>query len=139
MRQWIRSWKSKKELPQVVTDLDALISKPVGFRFHGRIHIIPPLEVAEFLKATSAIAAIDELRTMEKLTEEDLVDRYSRCFAIVCPTVTKDLVQKMSLQQIAALYNLVLEAIMGKAQVDLEKKSSLKPTGIESPPSEQGS
>lgn len=139
MKKWIRSWKAKRELPEVVTDLDALLSKPVGFKFHGRIHIIAPLEVAEFLRATSAIASIEELRKAENPTEDELVDRYSNVFAVVCPTITKAMVRTMSLQQIAALFSLVLETIMGKAQVEQEKKNSLKPTGTDGPQSEQGS
>lgn len=112
---------------EVVADLDALLVKSVWFTFGGRAHKIPPLSNADFLKAMNALAELDLLRHQKRVKSiDELEAAYLGVFSVVCPTITKEDVKEMSQQQVAALMLLVQETIMGKAQVDAEKKSPLK-------------
>ena len=46
---------------RVIADLDALIAKPVAFRFHGKTHLIKPVSTAEFLGFLEASVRIGEV------------------------------------------------------------------------------
>ncbi len=117
-------WKGRRAEVEVVTDLDAILTREVAFRFQGRTYLIPPMPVSQFLQATGALAKCDLLRKKEEVSKDELLDAYHAVFqAVVKGGVKRDVLEKMSVQQIAALYNLVLEQIMGKAFLDGEKKS----------------
>lgn len=114
---------SRASAPEVVSDLDALVSKPVGFRLHGRTHKIPPLKNLDFMRAVNAFAGVDLLRAKDQITDIELLEAYERVFAIMCPTVTRKQLEEMEQSQVAALFNLCCETVMGKAQVRAEKKT----------------
>lgn len=109
----------------VVTNLDAIKSRTIGFRFNGKIHKIKPLPVDKYIEATFAMAGIaDIVANKKKLkSESQLLDAYEGIFSILCPSVTRADLNNMSVQQIGALYNTVLEQIMGRDQFEAQKKS----------------
>lgn len=118
--------KSSKDV-DIVSDLDALIAKPVAFRFNGKVHAIKPISVVEFYKYANALAALNSLRD-KKCTTEDLVEAYINIFSAVCDTITEKDVNNMTQAQAAALFQLTIDAVYGKAQIDImqdEKKKSL--------------
>lgn len=109
----------------VVTNLDAIKTRTIGFRFNGKIHKIKPLSIEKYAEATAAMAAIGELIMSKKRikSEAQLLDAYQAIFSVICPSVTRDDLENMSVQQIGALYNTVLEHIMGRDQFEAQKKS----------------
>lgn len=108
---------------QVISDLDSILSRTVGFKYEGKIFEIPPLSLEMFLLAVQGLATLDHLKTKEDVGIDELKAAYLKLFGVVCPRVTMKIVESMGHQQIAALLNLVIEVIMGKATLDLEKKS----------------
>lgn len=112
--------KTEKNL-EVLSDLDELISRSVGFRFQGKLYEIKPLDLEEFFIVSNSLAKLDDLRTKKIKDEVTLLNAYQELFdGIVTPHLD---VKKMRYYQVAALFNLILECIMGKAQVDYEKKT----------------
>lgn len=117
----------------VVTNLDAIKTRTVGFRFNGKVHKIRPLSIEKYAEATAAMAAIGELVMSKKRikSEAQLMDAYEAIFSVICPTVKRADLEDMSVQQIGALYNTVLEHIMGRDQFEAQKKSP-NSTGVKS-------
>jgi hypothetical protein len=109
----------------VVTNLDAIKSRTIAFRFNGKVHLIEPLSVDKYVEATAAMAAIGELITSKKRikSEAQIMDAYDAIFSIMCPSVRRADLNDMSVQQIGALYNTVLEHVMGREQFEAQKKS----------------
>lgn len=111
---------------EVVSDLDRLISKPVGFRLLGRVHAIKPMSTEQFLVVSNELGKIDSLirRARESGVSSDYaVDRYFKLFSACIDTITKEDLNKMTYPQIAALFQLILNCVNGKAQVEEEKKN----------------
>jgi hypothetical protein len=113
---------SPKGEVRVISDLDAIISETVGFRFEGKVYEIPPLTLETFIIAVQHLAVLDGLKNKEKVTPEELLSAYTNLFSLVCPKVTRATVETMGHQRIAALLGLIIEVIMGKATLDAEKK-----------------
>lgn len=113
---------------EIITDLDAILTRTVGFRFNGRIYQIKPLTLEQFALATNALAGIDLLRRETHIDSDQLIDAYANLFEVVCPEIGRKDIQEMGVQRVAALYQLVVEIIVGKAEIEAQKKSTLKPT-----------
>lgn len=124
----------KTEKPIVmVADLDRLESHSVGFRLHGKTHIIRPVKVKEFYATIAKLASFAELQKSEKLTDDELNTRYLELIQMLCDTVTLKDIQDCSRPQIAGLFQLIVDSITGKAHavgeaLELpEKKSPQNP------------
>ena len=114
------SLKAKAAQPTavIVSDLDALIAEPIAFRLQGEVHEIKPVSTVELLKFTNAFARLQALNESSgTLSVADLVDAYTQVISSVCPTITRAHVEGMTQSQIAALFQLVIESVMGKAHV----------------------
>jgi hypothetical protein len=140
-RLFSKKMKERYQECQVVTDLDAILTRTVGFRFGGRVHKIPPMDVTQFMEAMNALATIDLLRQKKVVEAEELLAAYVSLFTIVCPTIRAEDIQSMNHHQIGALLNTIMELIMGKPELEHQKKSSLGPMGenTESLPGPQAS
>lgn len=102
----------------VVSDLDALVSEPVAFRFQGRIHEIKPISTLELLKFTNAFSGLQELSgKSDQITVSELVEAYTEVISSVCPTITKVHVENMTQSQVSALFQLVMDSVVGRAHV----------------------
>lgn len=110
----------------VVSDLDAMISSAVPFRFMGKVHYIKPISVLEFYQYTQALGKLVELKDAEKVTGEELVDHYFNLFKTVCDSITHHDIERMTTSQASALFALTLDCVTGKAQAvqDEEKKKT---------------
>lgn len=108
----------------IVTDLDRMISKPVGFRWNGRIHKIRPMTNETFLRVINELAKMDAAYKSENKDEEVIVRLYHGLFSSVCDTISYKDVKKMSYAQVAALFKEIVACVTGKAHVeDMEKKT----------------
>lgn len=112
---------SKKETTpaHIVSDLDALIAEPIAFRFQGRVHEIQPISTLELVRFTNAFAALSELNgKSDTISLAELIDAYTRVISAVCPTITRAHVEDMTQAQIAALFQLVMDSVVGKAHAE---------------------
>jgi hypothetical protein len=100
----------------IVSDLDALISETIAFKVHGKIHKIKPITVEEFVKFSLALSDAQTLQTAESVKTNDLIDVYLKIFQAVCDTIERKDIESMTQPQVGALLQLVVEAVMGKAQ-----------------------
>lgn len=106
-----------------VADLDAMLSEPVAFKLHGKQHVIRPLDVEQFMKLTGALTDIYALQKQKDVTAETLVDTYYALMHECCSSITREDIENMTQQQVAALFELVIETITGK--LFAEKKKTL--------------
>jgi len=108
--------KIQESSAQVVSDLDALVAEPIAFRFKGKVHEIKPISTLELLKFTNAFAGLQELSgKSDTITVSELVEAYTQVISSVCPTITSDHVKDMTQAQVAALFQLVMDSVVGKA------------------------
>lgn len=106
-----------------VCDLDAVATRTVGIRHAGKLYVIPPLETEQFFQVSIAMTHLASLRDKAKVTPEELMEGYAGVFRIVCPSISRKVMDGMSYPQIAALYNAIQGIIVGRENLDAEKKS----------------
>jgi response regulator RpfG family c-di-GMP phosphodiesterase len=117
----------------VVADFDRLESHSVGFVLHGKTHIIRPVKVREFYAAISKLAAFAELQKKEKLTDDEVNQKYLEIIQTLCDTITLKDIQECTAPQIGGLFQLIVDSILGKSQAQgvpmeaAEKKSLVNP------------
>lgn len=99
---------------EVISDLDALIEKPVAFKFQGRTHVIKPMTTETFFLVTQAITELEIGARGKNFTKEELIEGYIKVFSSVCDTIGKKEVESMSIAQAAALLQVVTDCITGK-------------------------
>lgn len=126
--------RTKGTQPQpakIASDLDALVSEAIAFKIHGKVHTLNPVTVQEFLNFSYALTHAQSLQAQTVVSPEELIDVYFQVFASVCNTITKEDVKDMTQAQIAALFQLIVDSIMGKVQGEsgevfqAEKKKNL--------------
>jgi hypothetical protein len=108
--------KAHRPVREVVSDLDALVSEPIAFRFNGEVHEIKPVSTLELLSFTNAFAELQELNgRADSITVGELVDAYTSVISSVCPSITREHVESMTQAQVAALFQLVMDSVVGRA------------------------
>jgi hypothetical protein len=110
--------KFDEQQVSVVADIDAILTKPVAFRFNGKLHYIKPVSTREYLKVTEIFAKMDSMGANGAPDVSSLVDVYSELFSSLCETISKKDVMEMTQSQIGALLQLVIEHVTGR----IEKK-----------------
>jgi hypothetical protein len=117
----------------VVADFDRLESHSVGFVLHGKTHIIRPVKVREFYAAISKLSTFGELQKKEKLTDDEVNQKYLEIIQTLCDTITLKDIQECTAPQIGGLFQLIVDSILGKSQAqgvpmeEAEKKSLVNP------------
>lgn len=119
----LKSSGPKIDDAMIVSDLDALIAKPVAFVFQGRTHLIKTMSTEVFFKTVEGIARLDRLKDKD-YSKEDLVNGYLNIFSSVCDTIGRKEVEEMTQAQAMALFQLILDSVTGKAQVGEEKTNA---------------
>lgn len=97
-------------------DLDGILARSHYFKFGGYTHEIKPVTLDKFIRFTS------EFQNMQSKKTHDM-DLYTKCFRIVCPSITHKHVEQMSVIQLGALFDLIFEIIQGK-QIDSDQKKN---------------
>lgn len=108
---------------RVVTDLDRLISEPVGFMLHGQVRRIKPLTQENFLYMVNELAALDMLRSEKERNPEKIRAAYMALFKKACEPITDEDLKRMTDAQIGALVQQIIECVTGRAQASGEKKT----------------
>lgn len=120
--------RAKKQEDGPIADLDEIIAKPVPFRFNGRIHQLDPITTEDFLLFSNAQAEL--MRVMQDkenpVSAKELAKKIHRVFHSVCKTINLEDVENMQQAQIAALYQLVLDMVMGQVDFGEGKKKRAK-------------
>lgn len=127
MKLWPARSNKVTEAQGPITDLDAIVSTPVTFRYKGRIHTLKPMTVEEFLRFTSAQSVLlDTIKDDAKITPQELANRYHAVIASVCDSITVDDIMGMEQVQVAALYQLVIDLVTGQVDTNDSKKKRVK-------------
>jgi hypothetical protein len=108
---------------EVIADLDAMLSSNVAFKFKGKVHVLKPIDLETFMLATEAMARADALLKKKEISYNECVQQYVDIICSVCDTISKEDIEQMTIAQVSALLNLVLETISGKV---LEKKKTIE-------------
>lgn len=122
--------KAKGLAPVMVSDLDAMISQPVSFKVLGKTHVIQPLTVQQFTQFAFAYSQIMALHNQEVVTPDELVEAYYKMVSSVCDTVTKEDISKMSQQQVAGLFQIMVDLQAGKLFGDDGQKKTLEKVSL---------
>lgn len=110
---------------RIVTDLDAIIGKAGFVKLHGKEHEIHAVLVEEFFAFANAIANIENLKSQKGITHSEYVNAHYEIIFPVCPTVTKEDINKCTISQLAAFVNLVNLHVTG-GLTDEKKKTMMK-------------
>ena len=117
----------------LVSDLDALIEKPITFRVLGKIHKIKPISTKEFFRVLNSLDRLNRLNRLDgKFTDKDLLDAYVELVGSVCETIGKSEILQMSQAQVIALVQLIIDSISGKTHAEFEKKKKFPISQIQS-------
>lgn len=112
---------------EIVSDLDAIVVKPVSILWQGHAHVLKPISTKEFLLATEAMAKMDALSKQGTgVKMEELVDVYAGVIGSVCDTIGKRELMQMSQAQVGALLQTVVDHVTGRIHAP-EKKSPVTP------------
>lgn len=125
----MKLWPARTQALDIgpVADLDAIVADPIPFRFKGKIHVLKPIALDDFLKFTNAQAELLRAANDEvKLSAKELATKYHRLFASVCETISLDDVLGMEQVQIAALYQLIIDMTTGQVDMGDGKKKRAK-------------
>lgn len=98
-----------------IADLDALVSKPVTFRLHGKIHTIEPVSMLRYLEFVNGMATLGVLETKKEAPlETEMRTAVLKLFNSVIPTLTAEDLMQCTQAQIAALMSLVIDHVQGR-------------------------
>lgn len=124
--------RQNNEDVEIFADLDAIVTKPRGFKLHGKIHVIDKMTTEDFINLGLAWTAFLKEQYKEKATKEDLINLFFNAVSCVCSTLTKEDIAKMNSWQFPGLYQTIIDIVVtGKPpQVEtinsFEKKNPLK-------------
>lgn len=117
--------------PVMVSDLDAMISQPVSFKVLGKVHTIEPLTVEQFTRFAFTYSKIISLQDQEHVSPDELIEAYFEMVSSVCNTISRENIKRMSQQQVAGLFQIMVDLHTGRLfseegeKKTLEKVSSL--------------
>lgn len=111
---------------EVIADIDAVISKPIGFTLHGKDHRINPITTELFLIWSNALANLWNLKSKENVKEGETLDAYYTVINSLCPSITLEDIKKCEPSQVAAIYGIILDHATGRIRSEDEKKKTLQ-------------
>ena len=117
-----------------MVDLDKLIAEPIYFQFRGKAYKVEPVTTARFVKMVQSLGRIqgllDKKDTDGIKSTSEVYDVYEEFITTLCPHISRQDIELMSMGQIAALTNLLINHMMGRTQTeeiqgeDAEKKNT---------------
>lgn len=126
--QKIMPARSAKDM-SLVLDLDDLITKPVGFKFRGKIHRVEPVSAETFMELSQALSEAGTLaadaRGGSVVAQDEVYEAYQKFISVLVPSFTVSLLKEMQLPQVHALINLIIKHATGQPMElsgELEKK-----------------
>lgn len=127
----MKSWFNNLLAPKIrlgpseqIADLDAILTDSVSFTLHGKDHLINPLSLEEFIRFAEAQVQIANLRNRDGVTTKEVIDSQYALARSVCKSISRSDIEKMSMQQVAALYDLIMKTVSGEAFAEKKKKKT---------------
>lgn len=109
---------------ELYADLDALASRTVSFKFQGVSYKIGPIDTINFMEFSNALIALQDLVLSEKtIAPDELRMKYTNLFKSVCSQITDDTVKAMEIPQVAAVFQLIVDSVLGRIQDEGLKKN----------------
>lgn len=113
---------------EIISDLDKMVARRIGFRWNGKVHFIAPMELETFLVTMNELQSFS--KTMIKaqkgeITFRDCMKDIHRTVASVCSTISLDDLMSMTFAQVNALNALIVKTVTGEAHA--EKKTQQEP------------
>lgn len=107
---------------EIIADIDAVITKALGFKAFGQNHRLKPLTTETFLLYTEAMQNL--LHLPDDVKSEEVIQAYFKVVSSICDTVTMEQIKKAEKSQLAALFQVVVDHSMGKTK-EIEKKKDM--------------
>ena len=134
--QKIRPTRADKDMSMIV-DLDDLVTRPVGFRFRGKIYRVEPVSAKTFMELSDSLAEAGRLMDLAQagssIEESQIYEAYQQFVSVLCPSFTIDILKDMQLPQVHALINLIIKHATGQPmrleEITEKKKMTLKLRG----------
>jgi hypothetical protein len=118
----------QNETAVLVADLDKIVAETAAFRLHGTVRYIRPIPAEKFFRYAAALGDLSALKD-KTLDQKSFVLAFFEVIKNVVDPITLADVEGCTLQQIAALYSVILDCVTGKeekTEID-EKKKTTKP------------
>lgn len=111
--------RAVNEEPAALIDLDSILTESKPIKWRGKVHYIKPILLDEFMAATEAMARMENMRVTAKEkppTTEEMLDAYAAFVSSVCDTIGKEEIKQMSLAQVGALVQAIMDHIKGSKE-----------------------
>jgi hypothetical protein len=109
--------RSAKDMSMIV-DLDDLITRPVGFKFQGKIYRVEPVSAQTFMELSDALSEAGNLlaaaKAGDKIAEVQVYEAYQKFVSVLVPKFTVNILKEMQLPQVHALINLIIKHATGQ-------------------------
>lgn len=100
---------------RMIADLDDLIGDPIGFKFNGKGYLLRPVSTENYLRISKAYEKVMKgLNDRSDHTIEEIQKCYHEFFSSVCPELSLQDVQSMTIQQMTQLIGLLMCHITGQ-------------------------
>jgi hypothetical protein len=113
---------------KLITDLDLLVSQPIGFRYLGRDHVIEPMTTQNFIDVVKALHDIEVIASRSEdhpeFDQEEIYLAYHRFVSALCDSITLEDIKKAKLPQLHALMALLTKHIKGETTPDMMESES---------------
>lgn len=116
---------------KIISDFDSILSEQVGFKFHGKVHVLRPVDVKNFMKMTLAyqnlLKMIQDRSEGTPLTSDEVFEKYFELISPIVPSIRYPDIRSMTLVMLNNLVNLVFRQLSGDPSLadSTEKKNSL--------------
>jgi len=110
---------------RLITDLDLLVTQPVGFKWKGKVHFIKPMSTAVYLGLLERLARMDAIYKQGSKDHRLVIRAYAELFSFVCETIRYKDVEEMTQAQIRGLFAEIMATVTGKAQAEIAEKKTL--------------
>lgn len=125
--------REKHPTVKILSDFDKMVSESVGFKFHGKVYVMKPVNVGNFMSVTLAYQGIIQMMSDRSegkgLNDEDVYLKYFDLISPIVPEITFAEVRSMTLVVLNQLINLIYRQLAGDPSLysDVEKKKFLNP------------
>jgi hypothetical protein len=122
-----------QESVKIISDFDSLLTEQVGFKFRGKIHVLNPVDVKNFMQITIAyrnlLQMIEARSEGSSLTDDEVYQKYYDLIHPIVPSITYAEMRAMTLVMLNNLINLVFRQLSGDPSLyeKDEKKNLFKP------------
>lgn len=110
---------------EIVADLDEMVGRDLRFRLNGKEYSIKRMSTETFIKVLNGFDVIQQKIKQSRVSEEEALDCYTHLFESCIDGISRHVVKEMSIAQVSALSQLILEHATGKMGLaeEIKKKT----------------